>query len=84
MNNYITGLNRRAFNNGSDYRKALIANGYKDLGWQNGWDEKTYMLWKQQKALEGFVEHFQWNRTGSDCTNVLHKNKLFCSVDMGD
>ena len=82
MYNHITPIG--SFSSGADYRKALIAKGYKDLGWQNGWSKETELLWKQQKALEPKVESYQWNRSGSDCTYVLHQNKVFCSVDMGD
>lgn len=81
---WITGLNGKSFSSGTVYRKALIAADYKDLGWQNGWNKETELLWKQQKALEEHCEHFQWNNSGSDCTHVLHQNKVFCSVDMGD
>ena len=73
-----------SFDNGSEYRKALINHGYKDLGWQNGWSKETELLWKQQKALGGRVEQYQWNRSGSDVTYVIHEHKVFCSVDMGD
>jgi len=72
------------FYNGREYRDHLILQGYKDLGWMNGWNDDTYHLWKQQQALENTVDHTQWNRSGSDCTYVLHQNKVFCSVDMGD
>ncbi len=75
-----------SFFSGRDYREALIAQGYKDLGWQNGWKTggESEQLWEKQKSLELQVEHYQWNRSGSDVTYVLHQNKVFCSVDMGD
>jgi hypothetical protein len=74
----------KPFSNSREYRDYLILQGYKDLGWMNGWDSATYKLWENQKALEDTIDHMQWNRSGSDCTNVLHQNKVFCSVDMGD
>lgn len=79
---YITPIG--SFSDGNTYREALRNAGYKDLGWQNGWSSKNEELWKQQKALEPTIESYQWNRSGSDCTYVLHQNKVFCSVDMGD
>lgn len=81
---YITPIG--SFSDGNSYRAALIKAGYKDLGWQNGWktDGGLEFLWQQQKALEPTVESYQWNKSGSDCTYVLHQNKVFCSVDMGD
>jgi hypothetical protein len=81
---YITPLG--SFSDGNTYRAELIKAGYKDLGWQNGWGNNSAneLLWDQQKALESRIEIYQWNRSGSDCTYVLHQNKIFCSVDMGD
>lgn len=75
---------KELFISGRQYREHLIQQGYKDLGWMNGWDNATHILWDKQQALEGNVDHTQWNRSGSDCTYVLHQNKVFCSVDMGD
>jgi len=75
---------KQAFSSGSDYRNHLILQGYKDLGWINGWNDDDCQLWTKQTTLEDTVDHTQWNRSGSDCTFVLHQNKVFCSVDMGD
>lgn len=72
------------FNNGNDYRQALIEQGYKDMGWMNGWSGDTYYEWEYRKTSEPTIEDLQWNRSGSDCTYVLHQSKIFCSVDMGD
>jgi|LakMenE01Jun11ns_1017448.scaffolds.fasta_scaffold9890078_2 hypothetical protein len=71
------------FNYGREYREALIANGYKDFGWQNGWNKEQEDLWKLQKSLDKEIEVLSWSWSGSNTTVVLHKNKVFCSVDMG-
>lgn len=83
---YITGLAGKSFSNGSSYRNALSLAGYKDLGWQNGWNynNKNENTWKDALRNGERVEEYQWNKTGSDVTRVLHKAKMFCSVDMGD
>lgn len=83
MERYVT-TPLGVFERGGEYRKALIENGYKDLGWMNGWNSATEHIWEQQRALEDSVEDIQWTRSGSDVTFVLHGNKVFCSVDMGD
>lgn len=72
------------FYNGRQYRECLINQGYLDLGWVNGWSSKERMIWEMQKTLEKNIESLQWNSSGSDVTYVLHENKVFCSVDMGD
>ena len=82
-NSYITPIG--VFSDGSSYRAALIGKGYKDLGWQNSWrnDSIADRLWDHLPDNE-HVESFQWNRSGSDCTRVLHESRNFSSVDMGD
>lgn len=73
------------FTNSSDYRKHLVSLGYKDYGWQNGWNDATSALY-QSKISEAKerCEDIQWNRSGSDCTYAYHDLKIFSSVDMGD
>jgi len=75
---------KKLFTDSYHYKCHLETQGYKNLGWMNGWNNDTYTLWEKQRALEDSIEDVQWNRSGSDCTFVLHQNKVFCSVDMGD
>ena len=72
------------FNYGREYCEELIANGYKDFGWQNGWNKEQTELWNSQRALEKNIEVLSWNWSGSYTTCVLHENKVFSLVDMGD
>ncbi len=73
------------FSSGTDYRKALIAQDYNDLGWKNGWGSKEYRAWDEVvEDLTTDIETHQWNNRGSDVTYTCHERKLFCSVDMGD
>jgi hypothetical protein len=69
---------------GRDYRELLVANGYVNMGWQNGWDTKSLDLWKHMQNNADSIEDIRWNRSGSDVTYVSHDYKVFCSVDMGD
>lgn len=81
MYNYITPIG--SFSDGNSYRDALIAKGYTDMGWMNGWGKEKDQEWDNLRKDQK-VESFQWNRSGSDCTYVIHSLKVFSSVDMGD
>lgn len=73
------------FETSSDYKKHLISQGYKDWGWQNGWNDAKSAEYQNTISLSEIKsEDIQWNNSGSDYMYVYHDLKLFSSVDMGD
>ena len=72
------------YSTSKEYREHLLMLGYKDWGWQNGWNQSTNYAYRDLIKTSNNHEHIQWNRTGSDCLDVYHDLNIFSCTDMGD
>lgn len=83
--NYSNDTELGKFSNSLDFKKALIANGYENLGWKNEWRSDNWRVWNELvDDPTVLIKDYSWNNRGSDITFIIPSKKLFCSVDAGD